>query len=158
MLPIASMFPSVKLFVIVSRTTCPASLRGSVSGQKDGQSDQTRANTGREARRKMGLTEIGTIAEKITGGKTMDFSAWSPSHLIIAAITIATIIAHVTYLFSRLKATIERLCDRLDDTNHRIQSVDKRIDETNQQVADVRQELHQLNQNHIEHLNRHHSQ
>ena len=88
----------------------------------------------------------------------MDFSPWSPSHLIIAAITIATIIAHVTYLFSRLKATIERLCDRLDDTNHRIQSVDKRIDETNQQVAYVRQELHQLNQNHIEHLNRHHSQ
>ena len=88
----------------------------------------------------------------------MDFSPWSPSHLIIAAITIATIIAHVTYLFSRLKATIERLCDRLDDTNHRIQSVDKRIDETNQQVAYVRQELHQLNQNHIEHLNRHDSQ
>ena len=97
----------------------------------------------------------------------MDFSAWSPSHLIIAAISIAIVIAQVTYLFSRLKSAIEHLGEKMDvrfiALDKRFDDVNKRIDETNQQVADVRDEirdvrgeLRQLNQNHIEHLNRHH--
>ena len=89
----------------------------------------------------------------------MDFAAWSPSHLIIAAITIGTIIAHMTYRFSRLQSAIERLCERQDNTNQQLQSIDKRmadgfqqidkrlddvhrrIDDTNQQVGKITDHL-----------------
>jgi len=73
----------------------------------------------------------------------------------------------------------ERMDKRFVETNQRIGETNQRIDETNTgvnqridslrsemnqrfsemnaEIADVRSEMRQLNQNHIEHLNRHHS-
>ena len=58
---------------------------------------------------------------------------------------------------------------RFDETNQRIGETNQRIDglrsemnqrlsDMNTEIAEVRSEMRQLNQNHIEHLNRHHSQ
>ena len=89
----------------------------------------------------------------------MDFSAWSPSHLIIAAITIGTIIAHVAYVFRGLKSSIDHLSEKMDirfnAIDKRFDDVNNRIDDVNNQLIDVRQELRQLNQNQIDHLNQH---
>ena len=61
----------------------------------------------------------------------MDFAAWSPSHLIVAAITIVTIIGQAIIVLTRLKATTEpldkqaeirytALAKRFDDVNKRM--------------------------------------
>ena len=39
----------------------------------------------------------------------MDFSAWSPSHLIVAALVLATIIGQAIAVLARLKANTEQL-------------------------------------------------
>lgn len=39
----------------------------------------------------------------------MDFSAWSPSHLIVAVLAFATIIGQTIAVLARLKTTTERL-------------------------------------------------
>ena len=138
---------------------------------------------------------------------------WSPSHLIVAAIAVATIIGQLIIVLTRLKTVTERLEKRLDRQDEAIRQqglsfvhalerleermdkrienqgemfytalerleerMDKRFVEVNQridglrsemnqrfsdmngEIADVRTEMRQLNQNHIEHLNRHHSQ
>ena len=71
----------------------------------------------------------------------MGFSEWSPSHLVIAGITIAVIIGQGLFLFGQIKALIGQL--------------DKRIDEVRTEIRDVRLELSKLNQNHIDHLKHH---
>ena len=71
----------------------------------------------------------------------MQFIDWSPSHLIIAGITIAVIIGQGLFLFGQIKALIGQL--------------DKRIDEVRIEIRDVRLELSKLNQNHIDHLTHH---
>ena len=50
---------------------------------------------------------------------------------------------------------------RFDETNQRIGETNQRIDglrsEMNQRLSDMDASIQQMNQNHIEHLNRHHS-
>ena len=151
---------------------------------------------------------------------------WSPSHLIVAAIAVATIIGQLLIVLTRLKTVTERLEKRMDTQDETIRQqgemfynalgrleerldkrfveVNQRFDETNQrtdglrsemnqrlsdmneeirdvrtevnqrlsdmneEIRDVRTEVNQrlsdmnasiqqMNQNHIEHLNRHHS-
>ena len=123
---------------------------------------------------------------------------WSPSHLVVAALAVATIIGQLLIVLTRLKTITERLEKRIDKQDETIRQqglsfvhalerleermdkrfveVNQRIDDTNQridglrsemnqrfsdmnaEIADVCTEMRQLNQNHIEHLNRHHSQ
>ena len=107
----------------------------------------------------------------------MDFSAWSPSHLIVAALALATIIGQAIAVLARLKANteqlqkqgetfvnaMERLEDRIDkrfeEVNQRFTEVNHRF--TNQltdmqaEIRDVRGEMRQLNQHHIDHLSHH---
>ena len=105
----------------------------------------------------------------------MDFSAWSPSHLIVAALALATIIGQTIAVLARLKAnteqlqkqgetfvhTIERLEDRIDkrfeEVNHRFTEVNQRLTDMQAEIRDVRSEMRQLNQNHIDHLSHHQS-
>lgn len=104
----------------------------------------------------------------------MDFSAWSPSHLIVAALAWATIIGQAIAVLARLKANteqlqkqgetfvhaMEQLEDRIDkrfeEVNHRFTEVNQRLTDMQAEIRDVRSEMGQLNQNHIDHLNRHH--
>ena len=44
----------------------------------------------------------------------MDFSAWSPSHLIVAGLAFTTIIGQTIVVLARLKAITERLEKRID--------------------------------------------
>ena len=116
---------------------------------------------------------------------------WSPSHLIVAAIAVATIIGQLIIVLTRLKTITERLekrMDKQDETQrqqaetfiHALERLEERMDkrfvevsqqisETNQRIDGLRSEMNQrlsdmdasiqqMNQNHIEHLNRHHSQ
>ena len=105
----------------------------------------------------------------------MDFSAWSPSHLIVAALALATIIGQAIAVLARLKANteqlqkqgetfihaIERLEDRIDkqfeEVNHRFTEVNQRLTDVQAEMRDVRSEMRQLNQNHIDHLSHHES-
>ena len=105
----------------------------------------------------------------------MDFSAWSPSHLIVAALALATIIGPAIAVLTRLKAhteqlqtqgetfvhAIERLEDRIDkrfkEVNQRFTEVNQRLTDMQAEIRDVRSEMRQLNQNHIDHLSHHES-
>ena len=116
----------------------------------------------------------------------MDFSAWSPSHLIVAALAFATIIGQAIAVLVRLKASTERLekqgelfyhalDKRIDEVNQRVSEVRSEISDVreeiggvreeiggvrvdmNQQIASVREEISKLNQNHIDHLTHHDS-
>ena len=78
----------------------------------------------------------------------MDFSQWSPSHLIIAGITIAAIIGQGIFLFGQIKALIGQLDKRIDEMRTDLRDV-------RAEIGDVRSELSKLNQNHIEHLTHH---
>ena len=104
----------------------------------------------------------------------MDFSAWSPSHLIVAALALATIIGQAIAVLARLKANTEqlqkqgeifvhameqlenRIDKRFEQVNHRFTEVNQRLTDMQAEIRDVRSEMRQLNQNHIDHLNRHH--
>ena len=105
----------------------------------------------------------------------MDFSAWSPSHLIVAALALATIIGQAIAVLTRLKANteqlqkqgetfvhaMEQLEDRIDkrfeEVNHRFTEVNQRLTDMQAEIRDVRSEMRQLNQNHIDHLSHHQS-
>ena len=109
----------------------------------------------------------------------MDFSAWSPSHLIVAALAFATIIGQAIAVLARLKANTEQLqkqgetfvhaMERLEDRiDKRFEEVNQRIDQVRTEISDVRTEMNQrfsdmtaeiskLNQNHIDHLSHHES-
>ena len=117
----------------------------------------------------------------------MDFSAWSPSHTILVAITLLTFGVQLIVILISLKIRTERLEKRQDTTDNQIESIrseiTKQISETrielrdgirdvrdelrgeirdvrtemNQQIGSVREELSKLNQNHIDHLTRHES-
>ena len=109
---------------------------------------------------------------------------WSPSHLVVAAIAVGTIIGQLLIVLTRLKTVTERLEKRMDTQDETIRqqgemfynalgrleermdkrfvevvsTMNQRLSEMNSEIRDVRSEMRQLNQNHIEHLNRHHSQ
>ena len=109
----------------------------------------------------------------------MDFSTWSPSHLIVAALAFATIIGQAIAVLARLKTSTERLekqgelfyhalGKRIDEVNQRVSEVRSEISDVreeiggvrsdmNQQIAGVREEISKLNQNHIDHLTHHDS-
>ncbi len=77
----------------------------------------------------------------------MDFSQWSPSHLIIASITLAVIIGQGIFLFGQLDKRIDEL---KTETN-------QRLSDMHAEIREVRLEISKLNQNHIDHLTRHDS-
>ena len=113
----------------------------------------------------------------------MDFSAWSPSHLIVAGLAFATIIGQTIAVLARLKTTTERLekhvekqgesfvhaLERFEDrVDKRFVEVNQRIDQVRTEIGDVRSELKtemseirselsKMNQNHIAHLAHHES-
>ena len=95
----------------------------------------------------------------------MDFSAWSPSHLIVAGLAFATIIGQTIAVLARLKTTTERLEKQVEKQGEmfvhaleRLENrIDKRIDEVRSEVSEIRSELSKLNQNHIDHLTHHQS-
>ncbi len=96
----------------------------------------------------------------------MDFSAWSPSHLIVAGLAFATIIGQTIAVLARLKTTTERLEKQVEKQGEmfvhaleRLENrIDKRIDEVRSEVSEIRSELSKLNQNHIDHLTHHQSE
>ena len=94
------------------------------------------------------------------------FSAWSPSHLIVAALAWATIIGQAIAVLARLKANTEQLQKQGETFVHAIERledrIDKRFEEVNQrltdmqaEIRDVSSEMRQLNQHHIDHLSHH---
>ena len=93
----------------------------------------------------------------------MDFSAWSPSHLIVAGLAVATIIGQTIAVLTRLKTTTERLEKQVEKQGEifvhameRLENrIDKRIDEVRSEMSEIRSELSKLNQNHIDHLSHH---
>ncbi len=102
----------------------------------------------------------------------MDFSAWSPSHLIVAALALATIIGQAIAVLARLKANTEQLQKQGEAFVHAIERLEDRMDkrfvEVNQRISEVRSELKtemseirselsKMNQNHIDHLSHHES-
>ena len=83
---------------------------------------------------------------------------WSPSHLIIAALALATIIGQAIAVLARLKNTTERLENRLDKQDETIRQqgltffhalerleerMDKRFVEMNQRLSDMQAEMNQ---------------
>ena len=113
----------------------------------------------------------------------MDFSAWSPSHLIVAGLAFATIIGQTIAVLARLKTTTERLEKQVekqsesfvhalkrfeDRVDKRFVEMNQRIDQVRTEIGDVRSELKtemseirselsKMNQNHIDHLSHHES-
>ncbi len=93
----------------------------------------------------------------------MDFSAWSPSHLIVAGLAFATIIGQMIAVLARLKTTTERLEKQVEKQGemffHAIERlenrIDKRFEEMNQRLSSMDASIRQLNQNHIDHLTHH---
>ena len=99
----------------------------------------------------------------------MDFSAWSPSHLLVAIITLLTIVGQAVALFVWLKTRVKQLEEQSDKMEQRLDShisrlerlvekqgdnfrhalekqaetFDKRFGEVNQQIASVRADLNQ---------------
>ena len=86
----------------------------------------------------------------------MDFSAWSPSHLIVAGLAFATIIGQTIAVLARLKTTTERLekhvekqgesfvhaLERFEDrVDKRFVEVNQRIDQVRTEIGDVRTEI-----------------
>ena len=71
----------------------------------------------------------------------MDFPAWSPSHLIVAALAFATIIGQAIAVLARLKTSTERLEKQGELFYH---ALGKRIDEVNQRISEVRSEINDV--------------
>ena len=102
----------------------------------------------------------------------MDWGSWSPSHTILVLFIIAGFAGQVAIYFYRTSQNdkkidkqgetfvhaLERMEERMDK---RFVEVNQRIDglrsEMNQRLSDMNAEMSKMNQNHIEHLNRHHS-
>ena len=57
----------------------------------------------------------------------------------------------------RIDENNQRINGLRSEMNQRFSEMNQRFSEMNAEIADVRSEMRQLNQNHIEHLNRHHS-
>ena len=109
----------------------------------------------------------------------MDWGSWSPSHTILVLFIVAGFIGQVAVYFHRTAQNdkkIERLEDRMDkrfsemlsmmdkrfvELNQRNGETNQRIDglrsDMNQRLSDMDASIQQMNQNHIDHLNRHHS-
>ena len=102
----------------------------------------------------------------------MDWGSWSPSHTILALFIVAGFIGQVAVYFHRTAQNskrIERSEERAEKRDAELLAmIDKRITEVNQRIEGLRSEMNQrlsdmnaemskMNQNHIEHLNRHHS-
>ena len=113
----------------------------------------------------------------------MDFSAWSPSHTILVAITLVTFGVQLIVILISLKIRTERLEQRQDKTDNQIETVrlemtkqisevtsemnqgfsdlrgemNQRLSDMQGEIKDVRSEISKLNQNHIDHLTRHES-
>ena len=83
---------------------------------------------------------------------------WSPSHLIIAALALATIIGQAIAVLARLKNTTDRLESRLDKQDETIRQqgltffhalerleerMDKRFVEMNQRFSDMQTDMNQ---------------
>ena len=89
----------------------------------------------------------------------MDFSAWSPSHLIVAALALATIIGQAIAVLTRLKANTEQLQKQGETFVHAMERledrIDKRFEEVNQRLSSMDASIRQLNQNHIDYLSHH---
>ena len=83
---------------------------------------------------------------------------WSPSHLIVAAIAVATIIGQLIVILTRLKTITERLERRIDKQDETIRQqaemffhalerheerMDKRFVEVNQRIDGLRSEMNQ---------------
>ena len=81
---------------------------------------------------------------------------WSPSHLIIAGLALATIIGQAIAVLARLKNTTERLEKRLDKQDETIRQqgltffhaleqleerMDKRFVEMNQRISDMQTDM-----------------
>ena len=96
----------------------------------------------------------------------MDFSAWSPSHTILALFVVIGFIGQVAVLFYRTGQTEKRI-DKLEETirqqgetffhalERHEQRIDKRFEEMNQRLSSMDTSIRQLNQNHIDHLTHH---
>ena len=99
----------------------------------------------------------------------MDFSAWSPSHTVLVAITLVTFGVQLIVILISLKIRTERLEQRQDKTDNQIETVKlemtKQISEVrsemnqgfsdlrgemNQRLSDMDASIRQLNQNHID--------
>ena len=113
----------------------------------------------------------------------MDFSAWSPSHLLVALLAFATIIGQAVAVLSRLKTTatqhskeIKQLSEQIigvrDELRNEIRNVRdelhieigdvqehlrNEIRDVRGEIRDMRLELSKMNQNHIDHLSHHES-
>ena len=90
---------------------------------------------------------------------------WSPSHLVVAAIAVATIVGQLIIVLTRLKTTTERLEKQIDKQSEnmrqmgemffralerlegrmdkRFVEVNQRIDETNQRIDGLRSDMNQ---------------
>ena len=76
---------------------------------------------------------------------------WSPSHLIVAGLALATIIGQAVWVLARLKTTTERLEKQLDKQGetffHALERLEERIDkrfvEMNQRLSDMQAETNQ---------------
>ncbi len=92
----------------------------------------------------------------------MQFTDWSPTHLIIAALAIATIVGQTIAILARLKQTTERLEKQGDDFKqalkeqgeiffHAFERLEDRMDkrlsdmqaEMNQRLSDMQTEMNQ---------------
>ena len=109
----------------------------------------------------------------------MDSGIWSPSHTILVLFIVAGFAGQVAIYFYRTGQNdkkidkqgetfvhaLERMEERMDkrfvELNQRNGETNQRIDglrsEMNQRLSDMEASIQQMNQNHIEHLNRHHS-
>ena len=102
----------------------------------------------------------------------MDFGSWSPSHSILVLFIVAGFIGQLAIYFYRTGQNDKKIDKQSEDIKqlgetffHALERLEDRMDkrlsdmqsETNQRLSDIEANLRQLNQNHIEHLNRHHS-
>ena len=96
----------------------------------------------------------------------MDFSAWSPSHTVIALFAIVAFVGQVAIYFYRTAQNDKKLDKQSEDIKqlgemffHALerheQRIDKRFEEMNQRLASMDASIRQLNQNHIDHLTHH---
>jgi hypothetical protein len=78
----------------------------------------------------------------------MDFTAWSPSHPLLALFAIVAFIGHVAIMFYR----ISRLEKQMDNTDKHISEMREEI---RNEIRDLRLEIGKMNQNFIDHLKQH---
>jgi uncharacterized membrane-anchored protein YhcB (DUF1043 family) len=84
----------------------------------------------------------------------MEFTGWSPSHLILVGIAVASFIGQLLIVLTKLKSVSEQLSGDIEKLSR---NMEKQRQEFRDELKYVRDELARLNQNHIEHLSRHHS-